>query len=298
MSEKNILPYEEEFLSHLQFNLCYSENTVAAYKRDLGTYKKFTEKKKRIQELYQFLSEKGLSSRSQVRVVSCLRTYFKFLQSKGEKIKDIKYLKFPKTEKKLPQWITLKEFESLWTICEEKNNLLTLRNKLILSFLYGLGCRASELISLNVQDFNKDESWIRVTGKGNRQRLIPLSAELYYSLMEYLTKVRSTFVTANKSHLFFNNRGNRLSRVDLWRWLRDWSFKAGFKTVKNPHSFRHGCATALLEKGADLKSIQKLLGHLNIQTTQIYTSVVSDQIKKTIEKYHPLSEEQDESSSM
>ena len=105
----------------------------------------------------------------------------------------------------------------------------------------------------------------------------------------YLKEARPVFVISEKPWLVFNNRGNRPSRVDIWRWLKTWSMRAGFEQVKNPHSFRHGCATALLEKGADLKSIQQLLGHLNIQTTQIYTSVVSGQIKKTIAQHHPLS---------
>ena len=159
-----------------------------------------------------------------------------------------------------------------------------------MSFLYALGCRVSELISLNIQDFNETEAWISVVGKGNKQRLLPLPTKLYQMLTVYLKKSRPHLGKKEKSCLIFNNKGNRPSRIDIWRWLKSWSLKAGFSKSKNPHSFRHGCATALLEGGADLRTIQKLLGHSNIQTTQIYTSVSSKKLKSAIQKHHPLSQ--------
>ena len=287
---KEGLPLEEEFLSYIQFYLCYSKHTVSAYKRDLNFYKNFKKTGKEIKEFYRFLTKKHLSPRSQARVVSCLRSYLRFMENRGKKTDDIKHLTLPKINKKLPKLLTFEEFKALWSVVREKNNpALTLRNRLILSFLYGLGCRVSELIALNLKDFNEIESWINVTGKGNRQRILPLSKDLLESIRSYLTEARPICVPLDKPYLFFNNRGNRPSRVDIWRWLKTWSLRAGFNGVKNPHSFRHGCATVLLEKGADLSSIQKLLGHLNIQTTQIYTSVVSGRLQKTIELYHPLS---------
>ena len=292
------LTQEEKFLGHLQFNLRYSQNTVAAYKRDLHLYKKFQKENRDIKEFYQFLSEKDLSARSQARVISCVRSYLRFLQTheREDRGDHIKHLTFPKIKSSLPKLLTLEEFRALWLAAQDKGKdgpALTLRNRLVLSFLYGLGCRVSELISLNLKDFNETESWINMTGKGNRQRIVPLFGDIYESVRVYLRMARPVFVPSEKPWLVFNNRGNRPSRVDIWRWLKIWSLRAGFEQVKNPHSFRHGCATALLEKGADLKSIQQLLGHLNIQTTQIYTSVVSGQIKQTIARHHPLSRLED-----
>ena len=280
----------EEFLRELQFSCRYSVNTVAAYKRDLVYYEAFCKTDQPIQEFYHFLTKKTLSPRSQVRIVSCVRTYLKFLQNRGHSSVDIKYLKFPRLKHKLPKPIHLKEFEALWKACEEDRASLSLRNKLILAFLYGLGCRVSELISLDLQNFNEMEAWISVVGKGNKQRLLPLPKDLYKLLTVYLNKSRPFIGKNESSCLFFNNKGRRPSRVDIWRWLKAWSLKAGFDDVKNPHSFRHGCATGLLDKGADLRSIQQLLGHLSIQTTQIYTSVDSEKLKKAVDHFHPLSQ--------
>ena len=279
----------EDFLRELSFNRSYSANTLSAYKRDLAYYKDFCKTGQPVQEFYYFLTQKKLSARSQARVVSCVRTYLKFLQLRGHSSVDIKYLKFPKLKHKLPKPISLKEFKSLWKACEEDLDSLSLRNKLVLAFLYGLGCRVSELVSLNIQDFNETEAWVSVMGKGNKQRLLPLPRGLYKLLSLYLNRSRFLIGKKESPSLFFNNKGRRPSRVDIWRWLKAWSLKAGFDDVKNPHSFRHGCATGLLEKGADLRTIQKLLGHLSIQTTQIYTSVSSDKLKKAIDNFHPLS---------
>ncbi|MCY4512303.1 MAG: tyrosine-type recombinase/integrase [Bdellovibrionales bacterium] len=292
--KSSTLILEEEFLGHVQFNLHYSQNTVAAYKRDLSLYGHFQKTNRDIKDFYQFLTKRNLGARSQARVVSSVRSYLRFLQTHGheDKAEKIKHLIFPKMKAKLPKLLTLDEFKALWIAAQDKGReekALTLRNRLVLSFLYGLGCRVSELISLNLKDFNETESWINITGKGNHQRVIPLSEDLYESVRIYLKKSRTACVPSEKPWLIFNNKGNRPSRVDIWRWLKIWSLRAGFEQVKNPHSFRHGCATILLEKGADLKSIQQLLGHLNLQTTQIYTSVVSGQIKQTISQHHPLS---------
>lgn len=279
----------EEFIRELTFNRRCSIHTVSAYKRDLAYYKEFSQSQQPIQEFYSFLTEKDLSSRSQARILSCVRTYLKFLQSRGHSSIDIKYLTLPKLKNKLPKPLRLEEFQLLWTACEDKTPALSLRNKLILSFLYGLGCRVSELTAMDVQNFNQTESWISVIGKGDKQRLLPLTELLYKLLLIYLEQSRPLLSDQKSPCLFFNNRGRRPSRVDIWRWLKVWSLKAGFNEVKNPHSFRHGCATSLLDQGADLISIQKLLGHLSIQTTQIYTSVSSSRLKKAVDEFHPLS---------
>lgn len=290
------LAYKEEFLRDLQFLRCFSDHTISAYKRGLSLYEGFLRSRKasdnEFKGFYKFLTKKGLSARSQARIISSLRTYFNFLESRevlNDKNNGRKNLKLPKFQASLPRFISFKEFRKLWLVSEGKNSFLTSRNRLVLSLLYGLGCRVSELAGLNVKDFNETGAWIRVTGKGRRQRLLPLSKELHSALINYLRKARPSIIKSKTSSLICNNRGRRPSRVDIWRWLRLWSLKAGFKEIKTPHSFRHGCATALLERGADLISIQKLLGHINVQTTQVYTAVTSKHLKDTIQKYHPLS---------
>ena len=283
------LLYKEEFFRVLQWNLCYSENTLAAYKRDIFLYEEFLKTQKDMRKFYEFLTNKKLSARSQARVVSCVRGYLKFLQGKGKDVEGLEYLKFPRAHSKLPKFTTFKEFEQLLQSCAHKSEVVTLRNRLVLIFLYGLGCRVSELVNLNLTDFNQTESWIQVVGKGKKQRLLPLSQELYKNLMNYLKRSRPSLASSREPALLVNNKGKRPSRVDIWRWLKDWSHKAGFEEVKNPHSFRHGCATVLLEQGADLRSIQKLLGHLHLQTTQIYTKVTSKHLKQTVDRCHPLS---------
>ena len=290
--KKNSLHLQEEFLRQLQFHFHYSRNTVSAYKRDLNLYGKFQQTGKDIKDFYRFLAEKNLSVRSQARVVSCVRSYLGFLQTRGGGTEEIKHLTLPKIHRKLPKLLTFEEFKALWSAGREKGKngeARSLRNHLVLSFLYGLGFRVSELVSLNLKDFDETDYRLSVTGKGNRQRIVPLSREIYELVRIYLREARPIFTPRESPWLIFNNRGNRPSRVDVWRWLKVWSIRAGFNEVKNPHSFRHGFATALLEKGADLKSIQKLLGHRDIQTTQIYTSVVTTQIRRTIEQHHPLS---------
>ena len=284
-----MLTLYEEFLRELQFGLLYSEHTIIAYKGDLAYYEEFQKKKLPLRQFSFFLTKKNLSPRSQARIISSIRSYLKFLQRHGKTKLQIKDLKHPKVHKKLPRPVVMEEFLKLWKSCEETCPLQTLKNQLLLSFLYGLGCRVSELCSINIEDFNETESWINLKGKGNRQRLVPLTNDLHALLVTYLTKVWPKLPKKDPKALFVNKKGNRPSRVDVWRWLKTWSFKAGFKEVKAPHSFRHGCATGLLDQGADLRSIQKLLGHLSIQTTQIYTSVSSKNLSSAIKTYHPLS---------
>lgn len=285
-----LLKLHDNFFRDIQFNKRYSSNTITAYKRDLSIYSDFLKTKKPLLEFYNYLTDKNLSARSQCRIISSLRTYFKYLQRHGLKTPDISGLKLPKVNKRLPKITGLKDFETLLKISQNKNPSLTIRNHLVVSFLYGLGCRVSELIDLKTTDINETEFCITVTGKGSKQRLLPLSQPLYGLLMKYLKNARPLLEKSKNNYLVLNNKGKKSSRIDIWRWLKSWSEQAGFKETKNPHSFRHGFATGLLEKGADLRSIQKLLGHSSIETTQIYTSLKSTHLRESINKYHPLSQ--------
>lgn len=278
-----------DFFDDLQHVRGRSRNTVVAYRHDLEIYDEFLQGQSDISRIYEFLAKKNLSVRSQARVISSIRTYLRFCERQGEKVPNLRQLRPPKVKVGLPKTLSVDEFRKLYEACETDNKYRTARNQITLLLLFGLGCRVSELVALDTHDFNPTDGWLRVLGKGGKERLVPLTQHLQKELSDYLSQVRAELVKVNTNSILINDKGNRPSRVDIWRWLAAWSAAAGFESPVGPHRFRHGCATALLEGGADLRSIQMLLGHSSIQTTQIYTSVTSGKIREEIEKHHPLS---------
>jgi len=279
-----------EFFEDLEQIRGRSRNTVMAYRRDLELYEEYTRTNRDIPGFYLFMKKRQLSPRSQARVISSLRTYFKFIEARGKKVPELRELKAPKVKVGLPKVLTPEEFRKLYIACETEDPHRTARNRLTLLLLYGLGCRVSELINLNLQDYHETDAWLAVIGKGNKERAVPLTDHLNNELKAYLAGARPHLMREKTASILINDRGHRPSRVDIWRWLAAWSAKAGFDESVNPHRFRHGCATALLEAGADLRSIQMLLGHASIQTTQIYTTVTTKNLSETVEQHHPLSQ--------
>lgn len=285
-----MLPLWIEFFDDLQHVRGRSLNTVMAYRRDLELWAQYRESNSQVAPFYDFLKKQNLSTRSQARVISSLRTYLKFCETNGLKSPELRELRPPKVKVGLPKPLSPQDFDKLFHAAEVADQVRTLRNQLTLLFLYGLGVRVSELIQFNLHDFNATESWIRVLGKGQKERLVPLTQSLRDHLQVYLEKARPYLLKDSSPAILINDRGHRPSRIDIWRWLAAWSAKAGFDEPIHPHRFRHGCATALLEGGADLRSIQILLGHSSIQTTQVYTNVSVNTIQKTIDENHPLSQ--------
>jgi integrase/recombinase XerD len=287
-----------EFFEDLEQIRGRSRNTVMAYRRDLELFEAysatFTHGSADIPGFSSYMKVQGLSPRSQARVISSLRTYFKFLEGRGLSAAPLRELKAPKVKVGLPKTLSPDEFRRLFDACETEDPTRTARNKITLLLLYGLGCRVSELIGLNLNDYHETDSWLSVIGKGNKERAVPLTEHLRDELNAYLRNARSSLARDGAGHaILINDRGHRPSRVDVWRWLAAWSLKAGFADPVSPHRFRHGCATALLEAGADLRSIQMLLGHASIQTTQIYTNVTTKNLTETIDQHHPLSQVKD-----
>ncbi len=278
-----------EFFEDLEQIRGRSRNTIMAYRRDLELWEDYVRTSHDIPGFYVFMKKRELSPRSQARVISSLRTYFKFLESRGKKAPELRELKAPKVKVGLPKALTPEEFRKLYNACETEDTARTARNHITLLMLYGLGCRVSELIGLNLQDYHETDRWLAVVGKGNKERAVPLTDHLNQELKAYIEGARPALLRDKTSSILINDRGRRPSRVDIWRWLAAWSLKAGFEEPVNPHRFRHGCATALLEAGADLRSIQMLLGHASIQTTQIYTSVTTKNLTETVDQHHPLS---------
>lgn len=278
-----------EFFEDLQHVRGRSHNTVMAYRRDLELYEEFHATSQELSLFFEFMKAKKLSTRSQARVISSLRTYFRFMETQGIKAPELRELRPPRVKPNLPKPITLTDFHKLLEACKSEDPHRSARNETTLLLLFGLGCRVSELVALNLNDFNATDAWLKVLGKGGKERLVPLSETLLAQLKTYLRDVRPHLLKDETPAVLINDRGNRPSRVDVWRWLAAWSARAGFAEPIGPHQFRHGCATALLENGADLRTIQVLLGHSSLQTTQIYTSVTSHKLKEEVEKNHPLS---------
>lgn len=279
-----------EFFDDLQHVRGRSLNTVLAYRRDLEMWKDYLNTSSSVSGFYDYMKLHKLSVRSQARVISSLRTYFRFCESRGQKCPELRELRPPKVTAGLPHTMTAEEFQRLFQACEIPDPIKTKRNQLTLLFLYGLGCRVSELIDLDISDFHPQERWVRIVGKGQKERLVPLTEVLVVELGKYLKDSRPFLLKEPCPSILINDRGHRPSRVDIWRWLAAWSLRAGFSEPVHPHRFRHGCATALLEGGADLRSIQMILGHASLQTTQIYTSVTTQSLAHAIDESHPLSQ--------
>jgi len=284
------LPLWIEFFDELQNVRGRSLNTVMAYKRDLELWSLYKQKSTIISGFYEFMKKEKLSPRSQARVISSIRTYYRFCESRGQTCDELRELRPPKVKLSLPKALTTEDFEKLLKASITSDSNRTARNSLTLLLLYGLGCRVTELVGLDVQDFSPTDRWVKILGKGNKERLVPMTDRLVEALSYYLKENRPSLLKEKTDAILINDRGHRPSRVDVWRWLDAWSAKAGFDETVNPHRFRHGCATALLEGGADLRSIQMLLGHASLQTTQIYTSVTTQVLSDTIEEHHPLSQ--------
>ena len=279
-----------EFFDDLKNVRGRSRNTILAYRRDLELFTEFKEKNRDVAGIYQFMSKNKLSPRSQARVISSIRTYYKFCQKQGDTIPDLALLRPPKVEAKLPSVLSFEDFRTLLEASRVEDPFKAARNHITLTLLYGLGCRVTELIQFNLMDYHESDAWLKVVGKGGKERIVPLTDHLLQELKVYLRQVRPHLAKEGEKSILVNDRGKRPSRVDIWRWLDAWSKRAGFEKTIHPHQFRHGCATALLESGADLRSIQKLLGHSSIQTTQIYASVSTKKMQETIDEHHPLSD--------
>ena len=300
---RDVLPLYDTFLSHLK---C-SANTLLAYKQDLSIYREFVFELKNtdIQDFITFMDQRGLSLRSQSRIISSLKAYFKFLKSHpkeaSELLQDSENLwnqsYVPRVKPTPPLAIHVDIFEKLYKSCKVSCPFKTMRNQITLLMLFDLGLRVTQLIDLNLQDFDKNEGALRILNKENKkERLIPLSDVLLQCLKSYISKARGHFKrNQDTDSILLNDKGKRPSRIDLWRWLSAWSKAAGLKQTVSPHQFRHGCAVALYKSGADLKSIQELLGHSRIENTKTYQSLIAQQklkvsLRSIVNNHHPLSQ--------
>jgi integrase/recombinase XerD len=288
----------DQFLHYLIVEKGLSKNTIEAYGHGLGRFLNYVEKKgiEEVQRVGKFdvraflltLKKQGLSTRSMVRNLVAIRTFFRFLIQEGIlEANPVEEMEFPKLAKPLPEILALKEVEQLLDQPDLRTPL-GIRDRAMLEVLYATGMRVSELVQLPINQVNLEGGYVLVFGKGSKERVVPLGREAMKWISLYLEKVREKLAGGKESRFLFVNRSGRgMSRQGFWHNLKALGQKAGIRKRITPHLLRHSFATHLLERGADLRSVQMMLGHADISTTQIYTHVARERLKKIHQKYHP-----------
>ncbi len=288
----------DEFLSFLSIERGLAENTVSSYRRDLKAFFTFLKKKgiediktvrrKDITDFMLFEKDKGIQATSISRRLACLRSFYKFITRENYVPEDItSVIETPKLWKKLPQTLTIDEINRLLS-APNIRSWDGLRDRAALELAYATGTRVSELINLNLEDVHLDLGFIRCVGKGGKERIVPFGKKAKEYLLSYIHKVRPKLIKkGNTSSLFLTRLGKKMSRQSFWLKIKHYSRVARIEKILTPHTLRHSFATHLLERGADLRSVQEMLGHSDISTTQIYTHIDRDRLKAIHQKYHP-----------
>jgi integrase/recombinase XerD len=284
------------FLEYLAVEKGLARNTILAYSRDIGKFLDFVKVGKlvwnRIPEeaLVRFIHRErqaGLSARSLARLISGLRSYFKFLVLSGFVKKDpSSQLATPSTWRSLPKFLTVDEVESLLQ-APDGTKPQGLRDRAMLEVLYGSGLRVSELVSLKLAEVNLEDGFLVCHGKGGKERIVPLGRTACGAVRRYIAEVRPALISEDREELFLSRRGKPFTRQGFWKLLGRHARKAGLASRISPHTLRHSFATHLLERGADLRSVQLMLGHSQITTTQIYTHVSRERLRQVYDRFHP-----------
>lgn len=296
--------YIERFLTYLSVEKGFSENTLVAYRNDLSQLATFIEEEAAKQGLtpswaafnhqgmlsYQLnLKERNYAATTLARKVAAAKSFFKFLVAEGY-LKDnpTENVASPNVGRLLPKPISISQVRRL---LEQPTKLSTpeaKRDRAMLELLYASGMRVSELMSLNLADVDIEGGFVRCFGKGHKERLIPIYRQAAVAVEEYIKEARPHIARRNEQKaLFLNRRGERLTRQGFWQILKGYAKSAGLAEEITPHTLRHSFATHMLSGGADLRSVQELLGHANISTTQVYTHLTTEHVRRTYEKSHP-----------
>lgn len=286
------------FMNYLAVERGLARNTLEAYGRDLNRFLLFMEKEQ-ISDLEQItstvivaylgrLAKEGLSPRSRARALVALRMFHKFLAAEGiTRENPATRVRLPNTIRSLPHVLTFPEVERLLAVAGEETPLV-LRDRAMLELLYATGLRVSELVGLRFQDLEMAGGYLRAFGKRNKQRLVPMGESSVEALQIYLQRGRGRLCKSGSGdHLFLNPFGKNLTRQGFWKIIKRRAREAGIPKNITPHTLRHSFATHLLENGADLRSVQMMLGHADISTVQIYTHVTRERLRKIHEQFHP-----------
>jgi integrase/recombinase XerD len=288
----------DRFYNYLSVERRLAANTLESYGRDLKLYLEFLESKNKTSieknsrlDLLSFLNQekkRGLSSRSRARMLSCIKTFYKFLVQDGFlQYNPFQDVETPRLEKKLPSVLTIDEVEHLIN-APDSDTLLGLRDRAFIELLYATGLRVSELISLPAHNVNLEAGYIVVMGKGSKERVIPVGEEALKWIKCYCADGRGRILSGRSSkYLFVTRSGTKMTRQGFWKIIKKYCLQKGIIKKISPHTLRHSFASHLLEGGADLRSVQNMLGHEDISTTQIYTHVTKDRLKSVHTKYHP-----------
>lgn len=288
----------KQFVHYLKIERSLAENSIFAYQQDIAKLRDFCESytlsPEHIQtgHLKQFIAElydMGLSARSQARIISGWKQFFDFLLLEDIRKDDpSESLELPKVGRKLPEVLTIEEIDAMIDAIDLSSNEGQ-RNKAILETLYSCGLRVSELVSLRFEDCFFDEGFIRVIGKGNKERLVPVSPSVVEEVTLYAENDRGNVPVKKGSEaiVFLNRRGAQLTRVMIFTIIKRLAETAGIRKTISPHTFRHSFATHLIEGGANLRAVQDMLGHENITTTEIYTHLDQRFLREAILTYHP-----------
>ncbi|MBL0136863.1 MAG: site-specific tyrosine recombinase XerD [Chitinophagaceae bacterium] len=293
-------PYKKGFKGWLQLEKSLSDHSVEAYMHDIEMLTVYMQdnsilvnpsevETKHLQHFIKWIAELGMSDTSQARIISGIRSFYKYCLIEQISKKDpTLLLEAPKLKRKLPDVLSFEEIENIISqidLSKPEGG----RNKAILETLYSSGLRVSELVNLKISQLYTDVGFIRVIGKGDKERLVPIgqSAVKYINIYRNNIRVHVLAQPGHEDTLFLSKRGTGLSRVMIFLLLKDLVRKAGIKKTISPHSFRHSFATHLIEGGADLRAVQEMLGHASITTTEIYTHLDREFLRKTLETYHP-----------
>ncbi len=288
----------DRFLNYLLVEKGLAQKTIEAYSRDIIRYRNFLAVNKStafseedtpmILKHLILLRKDGLKARSRARHLVAIRGFYRFLVQENILRNDpARLIDLPKSGLKLPDVLSREEIELLLN-APDTDKLIGVRDAAMLELLYAAGLRVSELINLKLQDINLEAGFVRIFGKGSRERIVPIGAHAREKINTYLKSARSKRLKQTSSpYLFIARAAKPMTRQGFWKLLRRYAMKAGLKKKITPHSLRHSFASHLLEGGADLRAVQVMLGHVDISTTQIYTHVTRDHLKKLHQKFHP-----------
>ncbi len=285
-----------KYRTYIKLEKRLSDNSVDAYMRDLAAFAHYILRMKdlpprkveeaTIEQYLAWLYDRGCSKNTQARVLSSLRSFFGYMQL-TEMIEDspVEFIEPPRPARKLPEVLSVQQIDRIIASIDS-STIKGLRDRAIIELLYSCGLRVSEAISLRLGDLFFGEGYVRVVGKGDKQRLVPVSPIARERIALYMEQRNE--LNTNDDHLFLNNRGGKLSRVMIFTLLKDAAAAAGVQQRVSPHTLRHSFATHLLEGGASIREVQEMLGHENIVTTEIYTHLDNKRLSDTVEKYLPL----------
>ncbi|QIV94990.1 site-specific tyrosine recombinase XerD [Allofrancisella frigidaquae] len=285
----------DAFLDNLWLEHGLSQNTISSYRTDLKFLQNYFSKlditNLSFEQVYAFISyrsKKGYSARSNARMISTLRKFYNWLFSIGQiTLNPISKLELPKLAKNLPKDMTELDVEKLLQepdLCED----VGIRDKAMLELMYATGLRVSELVGLNINDLDLSMGVIQVLGKGSKERIVPIGEYALEYLQKYFNEVRPNLIkTFKEKAVFVSKHFRRITRQSFWHRIKHYALTAGIDTDISPHTLRHAFATHLLNHGADLRSVQLLLGHSNVSTTTIYTHISQNRLKQIYQKHHP-----------